>query len=73
MLNLSCSSFQITDEDLVKEAKPIDYIRTVLPLLLGNGVVHLLGFGNRLGFDPMPFELQVIILSVTLTFSIQLS
>ncbi|PON87274.1 O-fucosyltransferase [Trema orientale] len=48
----------ITDADLVKEAKPIDYIRTVLPLLLRNRVVHFLGFGNRLGFDPLPFELQ---------------
>ncbi|XP_062095921.1 O-fucosyltransferase 8-like [Humulus lupulus] len=48
----------ITDEDLVKEAKPADYIKTILPLLLQNRVVHLLGFGNRLGFDPMPFELQ---------------
>ncbi|XAR59264.1 hypothetical protein NMG60_11015008 [Bertholletia excelsa] len=34
------------------------YIRTVLPILLKNGVVHFLGFGNRLGFDPLPFELQ---------------
>ncbi|EXB84052.1 hypothetical protein L484_005816 [Morus notabilis] len=48
----------ITDADLVKEAKPVDYIRTVLPLLLRNRVVHFLGFGNRLGFDPFPSELQ---------------
>ncbi|KAF3451301.1 hypothetical protein FNV43_RR07396 [Rhamnella rubrinervis] len=48
----------ITDADLVKEAKPIDYIRTVLPILLKNRVVHFLGYGNRLGFDPLPFELQ---------------
>ncbi|GLT54632.1 hypothetical protein SLA2020_278150 [Shorea laevis] len=48
----------ITDADLVKEAKPIDYIRHILPLLLRNGVVHFLGFGNRLGFDPLPSKLQ---------------
>ncbi|KAL5575212.1 hypothetical protein UlMin_016911 [Ulmus minor] len=48
----------ITDADLVKEAKPIDYIRTVLPLLLRNRVVHFLGYGNRLGFDPLPSTLQ---------------
>jgi len=50
---------QITDADIPKEATTGDYIKTVLPLLLKNGVVHLLGFGNRLGFDPLPFELQV--------------
>ncbi|XP_024924324.3 O-fucosyltransferase 8 isoform X1 [Ziziphus jujuba] len=48
----------ITDSDIVKEAKPVDYIRIVLPILLKNRVVHFLGFGNRLGFDPLPFELQ---------------
>ncbi|XP_061984643.1 O-fucosyltransferase 8-like isoform X2 [Populus nigra] len=48
----------ITDADIVKEAKPIDYLTKVLPLLLQNGVVHLLGFGNRLGFDPLPSRLQ---------------
>ncbi|PON77050.1 hypothetical protein PanWU01x14_030590 [Parasponia andersonii] len=48
----------ITDVDLVKEAKPIDFIRTVLPLMLHNRVVRFFGFGNRLGFDPLPFELQ---------------
>ncbi|GLT68323.1 hypothetical protein SLA2020_405690 [Shorea laevis] len=48
----------ITDSDMEKEAKPTDYIRIVLPLLLRNGVVHFLGFGNRLGFDPLPSNLQ---------------
>ncbi|EEF40087.1 conserved hypothetical protein [Ricinus communis] len=48
----------ITDADIAKEAKPTDYLEKVLPLLLQNGVVHLLGFGNRLGFDPMPSKLQ---------------
>ncbi|KAL3596565.1 hypothetical protein D5086_008202, partial [Populus alba] len=49
----------ITDADIVKEATPIDYLTKTLPLLLQNGVVHLLGFGNRLGFDPLPSKLQV--------------
>lgn len=53
-------AFQITDADLAKEATPADYIKVVLPLLLRNGVVHFLGYGNRLGFDPMPSEIQVI-------------
>ncbi|XP_010686224.2 O-fucosyltransferase 8 isoform X2 [Beta vulgaris subsp. vulgaris] len=48
----------ITDAHLVKEAKPSDYVRLVLPVLLQNGVVHLLGFGNRFGFDPLPHNLQ---------------
>ncbi|KAB1213020.1 hypothetical protein CJ030_MR5G013074 [Morella rubra] len=52
----------VTDADLVKEAKPVDYIRNILPLLLRNGVVHFLGFGNRLGFDPLPSELQLNLL-----------
>lgn len=43
----------------MKEAKPIDYVTKVLPVLVRNGVVHFLGFGNRLGFDPLPSELQV--------------
>ncbi|XP_031744286.1 O-fucosyltransferase 8 isoform X3 [Cucumis sativus] len=57
-VDLEAIGSQITDEDIAKEAKPTDYIRTVLPLLLQNGVVHFLGFGNRLGFDPIPFNLQ---------------
>jgi hypothetical protein len=55
------ASSLITDADLVKEAKPIDCITHMLPLLLRNGVVHFLGFENRLGFDPLPSKLQVII------------
>jgi hypothetical protein len=31
----------------------------VLPLLLKHRVVHFLGYGNRLGFDPMPSDIQV--------------
>ncbi|KAJ0796957.1 putative GDP-fucose protein O-fucosyltransferase [Helianthus annuus] len=48
----------ITDADISKEATPVEYIKKVLPLLLKNGVVHFLGYGNRLGFDPLPSELQ---------------
>lgn len=48
----------ITDADLVKEANPSDYIRVALPILLQNGIVHFLGFGNRLGFDPLSPHLQ---------------
>ncbi|KAK0579361.1 hypothetical protein LWI29_025173 [Acer saccharum] len=40
------------------EATPIDYVKKVLPLLVRNGIVHFLGFGNRLGFDPLPSGLQ---------------
>ncbi|CAM8913341.1 unnamed protein product [Rhodiola kirilowii] len=48
----------ITDSDLSKEAKPDEYINKILPILEKNGAVHFLGFGNRLGFDPIPFNLQ---------------
>lgn len=54
-----CPFWQITDADLGKESEPIHFIEKVLPLLLRNGVVHFLGFGNRLGFDPLPSHLQV--------------
>lgn len=57
-LDIEALGSLITDADIVKEAKPIDYIRNVLPLLLQNGVVHFLGYGNRLGFDPLPSKLQ---------------
>nr|XP_043622476.1 O-fucosyltransferase 8 [Erigeron canadensis] len=48
----------ITDADISKEATPVEYIEKILPLLSKNGVVHFLGYGNRLGFDPLPSELQ---------------
>ncbi|XP_076904993.1 O-fucosyltransferase 8-like [Bidens hawaiensis] len=48
----------ITDADISKEATPVEYINKILPILLKNGVVHFLGYGNRLGFDPLPSELQ---------------
>lgn len=42
-----------------KEAKPGFYLKHILPIILKNQVVHFIGFGNRLAFDPIPFELQV--------------
>ncbi|KAB2029412.1 hypothetical protein ERO13_D05G157000v2 [Gossypium hirsutum] len=57
-LDIEAMGTLITDADIVKEAKPDDYITSVLPLLLQNRVVHFLGFGNRLGFDPLPPHLQ---------------
>lgn len=57
-LDIEALGSLITDADLVKEAKPSDYIRHILPLLSRNGIVHFLGYGNRLGFDPLPSNLQ---------------
>ncbi|KAJ0228803.1 O-fucosyltransferase 8 [Hirschfeldia incana] len=48
----------VTDTELIKEAKPDDYIKHVLPFLKKYGMVHLFGYGNRLGFDPLPFDVQ---------------
>ncbi|WJX22458.1 hypothetical protein P8452_11762 [Trifolium repens] len=49
---------QVTDAVLAKEATVADYVKIVLPLLLKHRVVHFLGYGNRLGFDPMPSDIQ---------------
>jgi hypothetical protein len=51
--------FQVTDENIMKEAKPSFYLKKILPILFKNRVVHFVGFGNRLAFDPIPFQLQV--------------
>nr|GEV37019.1 hypothetical protein [Tanacetum cinerariifolium] len=48
----------VTDADISKEATQAEYIEKILPILLKNGVVHFLGYGNRLGFDPLPSDLQ---------------
>ncbi|XP_073150274.1 O-fucosyltransferase 8-like [Henckelia pumila] len=48
----------VTDSDLSKEATPEEYIKNILPILVRNQVVHFLGFGNRLGFDSMPSDVQ---------------
>jgi hypothetical protein len=53
------SSSQVTDMDISKEAEPSELVKSVLPILQQNGVVHFLGFGNRLGFDSVPVHLQV--------------
>ncbi|KAL2930934.1 O-fucosyltransferase 8 [Bienertia sinuspersici] len=52
-IDLEAIGSVVTDAQLVKEARPSDYVTLVLPLLR-NGVVHLLGYGNRFGFDPLP-------------------
>lgn len=57
-IDLEAIGSVVTDAHLEKEAKPTEYLRLVLPLLQRNGVVHLLGFGNRFGFDPLPPHLQ---------------
>lgn len=50
--------FQVTDADLSKEATPDEYIEKIFPILSRKGVVHFLGFGNRLGFESLPSHLQ---------------
>ncbi|KAK2983457.1 hypothetical protein RJ640_024453, partial [Escallonia rubra] len=57
-LDLVAIGSQITDAEIPKEASPHEYVEIILPLLLQNEIVHFLGFGNRLGFDPVPSELQ---------------
>ncbi|KAI3997078.1 hypothetical protein MKX01_032729 [Papaver californicum] len=57
-LDLEAIGSIATDSDIMKEAKPSFYLKHILPIILKNRVVHLIGFGNRLAFDPIPFELQ---------------
>ncbi|KAJ3694905.1 hypothetical protein LUZ60_000282 [Juncus effusus] len=57
-LDLEAIGSLVTDAELAKESKPSFYLKKILPILLKNGVVHFVGFGNRLSFDPIPFELQ---------------
>ncbi|KAF3568362.1 hypothetical protein DY000_02012664 [Brassica cretica] len=57
-LDLEATGSLVTDIDITKEAKPGFYMKHILPLLLKNRVVHFFGFGNRLAFDPIPFQLQ---------------
>ncbi|XP_020088523.1 uncharacterized protein At1g04910 [Ananas comosus] len=59
-LDLEAIGSQITDMDIMKEAEPTYFIEVVLPLLRRNSVVHFLGFGNRLAFDPLPLHLQTL-------------
>lgn len=44
--------------EISKEAGPSEFVKSILPILQQNGVVHFLGFGNRLGFDSVPVHLQ---------------
>ncbi|GAB4826541.1 hypothetical protein Ancab_033435 [Ancistrocladus abbreviatus] len=57
-LDLEAIGSVITDEDIMKEAKPSFYRKCVNHILLKNRVVHFTGFANRLAFDPIPFHLQ---------------
>ncbi|CAK9148118.1 unnamed protein product [Ilex paraguariensis] len=57
-LPYNLQSLDLEAIDIAKEATPLEYVKTILPLLQRNGIVHFLGFGNRLGFDPLPFEFQ---------------
>ncbi|KAL8130373.1 hypothetical protein V2J09_019528 [Rumex salicifolius] len=61
-LDLEAIGSVITDSDLVKEDKPNDFFRLVLPLLMHNGVVHLLGF------DSLPSQLQQMVLYMRVSF-----
>ncbi|XP_010252508.1 PREDICTED: uncharacterized protein At1g04910-like [Nelumbo nucifera] len=57
-LDLEAIGSVVTDEDIMKESKPSFFFKHILPILLKNRVVHFVGFGNRLAFDPIPFQLQ---------------
>ncbi|XP_042398216.1 O-fucosyltransferase 2-like [Zingiber officinale] len=57
-LDLEAIGSIVTDAEIMKESKPSIYLKNILPILLKNSVVHFIGFGNRLAFDPIPFELQ---------------
>lgn len=63
---------QVTDADVVKEAKPSFYKKYILPILHKNRVVHFLGFGNRLASDPLPFQVQVNLSNLILGFLVDL-
>ncbi|KAE8700453.1 O-fucosyltransferase family protein isoform 2 [Hibiscus syriacus] len=57
-LDLEAIGSVVTDVDVMKESKPSFYLKNILPILLQKRVVHFVGFGNRLAFDPIPFQLQ---------------
>ncbi|CAN6198153.1 unnamed protein product [Urochloa humidicola] len=57
-LDLEAIGSLVNDTDVMKEAKPSLYVKKILPILLRNRVVHFIGFGNRLSFDPIPSDLQ---------------
>ncbi|XP_022716152.1 uncharacterized protein At1g04910-like isoform X2 [Durio zibethinus] len=57
-LDLEAIGSVVTDVDIRKESKPSFYLKNILPILLQKRAVHFVGFGNRLAFDPIPFQLQ---------------
>ncbi|KAJ1258806.1 hypothetical protein BS78_10G103000 [Paspalum vaginatum] len=57
-LDLEAIGSLVNDTDVMKEAKPSIYVKKILPILLRNRIVHFIGFGNRLSFDPIPSDLQ---------------
>lgn len=57
-LDLEAIGSLVSDTEVMKESKPSFYQKKILPILLKNRVVHFVGFGNRLAFDPIPHELQ---------------
>ncbi|GER24514.1 O-fucosyltransferase family protein [Striga asiatica] len=57
-LDLEAIGSVVTDADLSKEATVREYITKILPILSRNKIVYFLGFGNRLGFEGLPFNLQ---------------
>lgn len=59
-LDLEAIGSVVTDADIGKESKPSFYLKNILPIVLKNRVVHFVGFGNRLAFDPIPFQLQTL-------------
>ena len=63
-LDLEAIGSLVNDTDVMKEAKPSIYVKKILPILLKNRVVHFVGFGNRLSFDPIPFQLQRLPFSI---------
>ncbi|MBA0720449.1 hypothetical protein Golax_008070 [Gossypium laxum] len=58
-LDLEAIGSVVSDVDVRKESKPSFYLKNILPILLQKRVVHFVGFGNRLAFDPIPFQLQI--------------
>ncbi|KAL6861321.1 hypothetical protein ACP4OV_017021 [Aristida adscensionis] len=58
-LDLEAIGSLVNDTDVMKEAKPSVYVKKILPILLKNRVVHFIGFGNRLSYDPIPSDLQM--------------
>ncbi|KAF5940125.1 hypothetical protein HYC85_021292 [Camellia sinensis] len=52
-LDLEAIGSVVTNADIMKEAKPSFYLKYIIPILHRHRVVHFVGFGNRLSFDPL--------------------